>query len=133
MATKRVIRRGRAAVFPIAMKKPKTKPEAISDRTKTVAAAVWGIYPDMQPVGLARKQKHLIELEAVLAMVSELDLMRMIRTLRTDKYRRDWVASFERIAEELPRIRLALTDESARLVSQFTQQWLKDKYERTRA
>jgi len=117
-----------AAVLPM-KRKPKAKP-AISDRTRVLAGALWSTYPEMKPVGLVRQQKHLADLEGVLELVSETEVMTLIRVLRADKFRRDWVSSFERIAEELPRIRMAAGAITTRPLSTVTENWLKENERR---
>lgn len=112
--------------FPAAVLPMKKKP-VIRDRTRMLAAALWVSHPEMKPVGPERQAKHLADLDAVLDLVSETDVIEMIRALRADKFRRDWVASFARIAEELPRIRTAMADvKQARPLSSVTQEWMRN-------
>lgn len=92
------------------MKKPMARKESISDQARTVATTLWGMYPAMKPVGEARQRRDLIELDAILALISKDDLYRLVAGLRLDTFKADWVSSIEQIAKNLPRIRAAMAN-----------------------
>lgn len=87
----------------------KSKPE-ISDAAKRATDTIWCCWPGMRPVGLSRQAKHLAMMDDILTSIEIGTLLVMIRVLKADPYRRQWVADIEQIAERLPRIKAVLED-----------------------
>lgn len=110
-----------------------SKASSVSDRTREVASHFWLEWPSMKPVGEKRVSKDLSNLEAILASVSEQELVGMIRSLKGDSYRHSWVANFSQIADNLTRIR-AWQEQSSVLNGKtrrptFTERWLAEQRE----
>jgi len=112
-------------------KKLNLPPSALA---QTTADALWSEFPDMRPVGDARVRKNLVELDSILACTKPVQLRDMILTMNKDKWHRDWVASFERIAKELPRIKAAMRAEPGTNGQResFVQKWERTVEERNR-
>lgn len=99
----------------------------ISERVQEVAAYLWAEFPQMKPIGEIRQRQHMSELELLLLTVTESDLHKMIKVLGGDKFRKDWVSSLERIAEELPRIRSYLSENAVVGTHGFVARWREEQ------
>jgi hypothetical protein len=110
-----------------------SKASSVSDHTREVASRLWTEFPNMKPVGEKRVSKDLSNLEALLSALpepEEQELAGMIRSLRSDSFRKGWVASFSKIVEKLTDIRshlerVSVPGDPARRPT-FTERWLAD-------